>query len=164
LRRAATAAQAVENAALGVLVAGIVVVVAAQVFFRYVLHRPLSWSREAATILLVWAALTGMAVAVRDRRHVALLLFEDRLPPAARRITHLVQLGAMAAFMVVLLVGGISFTTSQLEEHTESGIPLWIAYLSVPVGAALSLAHIAAQLPATVKGRPPGPAEGAGRP
>jgi hypothetical protein len=42
------------------------VVVAVQVFFRYVLNQSLFWSEELARYLLVWLSFLGASVAYRD--------------------------------------------------------------------------------------------------
>ena len=51
---------------LGILMIG---VVAAQVFFRYVLNHSLFWSEELARYILVWLTFLGASVAYRRGVH-----------------------------------------------------------------------------------------------
>jgi TRAP-type C4-dicarboxylate transport system permease small subunit len=142
-----------ENAVLAGLLVATVVVVTLQVLFRYVVDRPLSWSGDVATYLLVWIAFWGFAVATRDRAHVALQLFDALLSPAGRRVLVALQLVALAAFMVSVLVGGWILAFNARDERSPDGIPFWIPYGAAPAGAALSLAHLAGHLWALVRGR-----------
>src|SRR5918992_1556890 len=68
-----------EAATILVMVAE-VVIVAAAVFFRYVVHRPIAGSDEVATLLLVWLTFLGGAVALRRRLHPSVNLVFERFP------------------------------------------------------------------------------------
>jgi len=147
-------ARELENAVLGGLLVSTVGVVFAQVVFRYVIDRPLTWSVDVATYLLVWVAFWGFAVAVRDRAHVALLLFDERVGPRGRRLIAAAQLIVMALFMIALLYGGLDYTMFRTRgEHSPLGIPLWVGYSAAATGAALSLVHLADHLWALARGR-----------
>lgn len=54
---------------LFVVLAAMAVIVAANVFCRFVLNFSIYWGDEAAQALLVWLTFLGAAVAVRDRAH-----------------------------------------------------------------------------------------------
>ena len=60
-----------------------VVIVAAGVFCRYVLSRPVAGSDEIATLVLVWLTFLGGAVAQRRRAHPRVGLFVQHLSPSA---------------------------------------------------------------------------------
>lgn len=60
-----------------------VVIVAAGVFCRYILSRPIAGSDEIATLVLVWLTFLGGAVAQRRRAHPCLSLFVQHLSPSA---------------------------------------------------------------------------------
>src|SRR5215469_18416104 len=53
-----------------ILVVAEVVVLFAGVVARYVLHAPLIWSDELASILFLWLAMLGAAVAFRRSEHM----------------------------------------------------------------------------------------------
>ncbi len=143
-----------ENGVLGALLVATVGVVFAQVIFRYVIKQPLTWSVDVATYLLVWVAFWGFAVAVRDRAHVALLLFDERVGHTGRRVIAGAQLIGMVLFMIALLYGAVDFVFFRSRgEHSPLGIPFWVGYSAAAAGAAVALMHLADQLWALFHGR-----------
>jgi TRAP-type transport system small permease protein len=137
-----------EDLLLAVLLVATVLVVLLQIFFRAVLDRPLSWSNEVATFLLVWLTFTGLAVATRDRAHIALLLFDERLSPRARRTFQLLRVLITALLFAALAVGGAMLVAHLGATHSPAGIPMWLVYLCFPVGAGLCVFHLVRQLAA----------------
>lgn len=136
----------VENGVLALMLAATAVIVLLQVFARYVLDRPLTWSGEVATDLLVWVTFLGFAVAIRDRSNVAMSIFVDRLPDRAQPWLALAQLVLFGLFMLALLLGGLDLMSAQGDQVSPSGIPAWAVYLSIPVGAGLGLVHVIEQV------------------
>src|SRR3954469_21306616 len=76
------------------------VVMAAQVVFRYFLSDSLIWSEEVARYALIWSSMIGAAVAYRHGAHVAVTDVVVRLPKALQavcvRAVHLLILGFAA--------------------------------------------------------------------
>ena len=52
-----------------------------QVFFRYVVRYPLTWSMEVTVIGFVWTVIFGTCYTMRRRAHIKFTLFYDRLKP-----------------------------------------------------------------------------------
>lgn len=75
----------VLEAMLVVTLAGMVAVVATNVFCRFVLHFSFSWGDETAQILMVWLTFLGAAVATRDRAHFAFDYLIRNLPQRAKK-------------------------------------------------------------------------------
>ncbi len=96
-------AHRVASALAAALLFAIFVVVLVQVFFRYVLGRPLMWTEEAARYLYVWTCYLGAAVAFRRGAHIRIGVLVDRLSPPARRAAELVGLACTAVFLAVFL-------------------------------------------------------------
>ncbi|MFB9442679.1 TRAP transporter small permease subunit [Dactylosporangium vinaceum] len=137
---------AFENALIVVLLAGTVLVILAQVFFRYALEQPLSWSNEVATDLLVYIAFVGFAIGVRDHAHVALHLFERRIGARTRRRLRVGELLALGAVLAGIGIGGAVYLWEQRDVVSPAGVPLWAAFLALPFGAALGLVHVVAHV------------------
>jgi TRAP-type C4-dicarboxylate transport system permease small subunit len=135
----------VENVLLGTALVATAVVVLAQITFRFLLREPLSWATEVATDLLVWSAFLGLAVGVRDRAHVALSLLEDRFPVRANRMIRLAQRIVLAFLLGSLCFGGVLLVLGELHTVSSSGVPRWMVFSAVPVGAGLALLHVVAQ-------------------
>jgi hypothetical protein len=71
------------EAATVILMVVEVVIVAAGVFCRYLLSRPIAGSDEIATLVLVWLTFLGGAAAQRRRAHPRVGLFVQHLSPSA---------------------------------------------------------------------------------
>ena len=71
-----------------------------QVFTRYVLNDPLSWTEEVARYLYVYIVFLGASAAISDRTHVGIDYFAKLLPIGAQWLlsvaVNLLILGALA--------------------------------------------------------------------
>jgi tripartite ATP-independent transporter DctM subunit len=78
-----------------------IVVLFAGVFARFVLHRPLVWSDELASILFVWLAMLGAVIALRRGEHMRMTALVSKLPPAGREVLEAVATCASLAFLAL---------------------------------------------------------------
>jgi len=110
---------------------------------RYIFNHSIIWAEEVSQYLMVWVAFLGAGLALRQGRHVAIEILQDRLPSRARRMTrHLVAL-LLILFMGILIVLGFQFARFAWDQETPVlNIPLGIPYLAVPIGALLLLIHL----------------------
>jgi TRAP-type C4-dicarboxylate transport system permease small subunit len=143
-----------ENGLIALLLVATVGIILAQVFFRYVLSRPLWWSTEVATDLLIAIAFVGFAIGVRDNAHVALRLFEARLGMRGRRLARAIELLAISAVALAIGIGGAIYAYQQRDETSATGIPLWVTVLPLPVGGGLTAVHVIVELIALARGAP----------
>ena len=121
---------------------------------RYVLNYSIIWAEELSQYLMVWVAFLAGGLALREGRHVAVEMLQDRLPSKARRMTrHLIAL-LLIVFMGVLVVLGFQFVRFTWDHETPvMNIPQGIPYLAVPVGALLLLIHLFFVYRAYIDGR-----------
>src|SRR6266403_1267629 len=84
------------------LVAAEIVILFAGVVARYGLHRPLIWSDELASILFLWLAMLGAAVAFRRAEHMRMTAIVASARPAMRAYLDLVATSAALAFLVMI--------------------------------------------------------------
>lgn len=141
-----------ENALITILLAGTALVLLAQVFFRYALSRPLSWSTEVATDLLAYIALVGFAIGVRDNAHVALNLVESKLDARPRRWLRVAELLVLIAVLVALGVGSVAFAQEQSDELSPAGVPVWWVIAALPLGCGLGTVHALVEIAALLRG------------
>ncbi len=131
-----------------------VVVVAAQVFCRYVLNHSLFWSEELARYLLVWLTFLGATVAYHRRVHPSIDMLQARLgPPAARTMTIAGYLAALF-FFGVLTVYGLQFAhfvRAQISPALQ--IPKWTVMLVLPLSGTILCLHTWVFLFEAVTGR-----------
>src|SRR5258708_8508069 len=71
------------------LVVAEIVILFAGVVARYGLHRPLIWSDELASILFLWLAMLGAAVAFRRAEHMRMTAVGANARPVPRAYLHL---------------------------------------------------------------------------
>src|SRR6202011_5557586 len=84
------------------LVTAEIVILFAGVVARYGLHRPLIWSDELASILFLWLAMLGAAVAFRRAEHMRMTAVVANAKPAMRAYLDLVATSAALAFLVMI--------------------------------------------------------------
>ncbi|NPU12797.1 TRAP transporter large permease subunit [Bradyrhizobium sp. 83002] len=84
------------------LVVAEIVILFAGVVARYVLHQPLIWSDELASILFLWLAMLGAAVAFRRGEHMRMTAMVARASPSLRAYLDLVATSAALAFLVMI--------------------------------------------------------------
>ena len=83
-RRMQTALTRVLGVPVALLVAAEIGVLLAGVIARYVFHNPLIWSDELASILFLWLAMLGSAVAFERGDHMRMTAVVSKLQPATR--------------------------------------------------------------------------------
>ena len=121
-------------------VAVLVIDVLWQVFTRFVIGRPSSWTEELATFLLIWVSLLGAAVALGRGAHLGIDYFTNMLPKNTRIQTEIFVFAVVSLFsFLVMFVGGISLVMQTLALEQISGallVPMGYVYLAVPISGA----------------------------
>ncbi|HXQ03965.1 MAG TPA: TRAP transporter large permease subunit [Bradyrhizobium sp.] len=85
-----------------VLVVAEIVILFAGVVARYGLRQPLIWSDELASILFLWLAMLGAAVAFRRAEHMRMTAIVASARPAMRAYLDLVATCAALAFLLLI--------------------------------------------------------------
>jgi len=130
----------------GLLVA-ITLVTVAQVFLRFVLNSPTSWSEEIALLFLIWFGLLAVAVGIRRHEHVAITFLRDLLPlPLALALDYLAQL-AMAGFMfTVMYYGADLIALTGVQVLPATGLPKSLLYFPAIAGGLLGIVNALANM------------------
>lgn len=128
-----------------VLMALAVVNVLWQVFTRFILNDPSSFTDELARYLLIWVGLFGAAYATGKRMHLAIDLLRMRLTGRAVH-WHGIFVGACVSLfaLFVMVVGGLRLVSlSFLLGQTSAALqlPLGVVYLALPISGALILVY-----------------------
>ena len=127
--------------ALILLMAGMVVNVTWQVFTRFILKDPSSFTEELARFLLIWTGLMGATYAVSKKIHLAINLLADSLTGYPKIATEIfINLCIFLFALFVMLIGGInlvemSFTLNQVSAALE--MKLGYVYLVLPLSGIL---------------------------
>jgi TRAP-type C4-dicarboxylate transport system permease small subunit len=121
-----------------------------QVFYRYVLSQPLTWSEEAARYLNIWAVLLAAALAVKRSEHLRVDLIDlwlARWPLRLRLGFHVLGTLLSALVVVTLLRGSYQMTLDRWSVMlTMIPLPQGVIYLALLVSSALMLLFFAHQL------------------
>jgi tripartite ATP-independent transporter DctM subunit len=97
------------------LVVAEIIILFAGVVARYGLHRPLVWSDELASILFLWLAMLGSAVAFRRGEHMRMTALVASAGPRTWAFLDVIATAAALAFL--LMIVGPSFEYAYEESY-----------------------------------------------
>ena len=75
-----------------------------QVFFRYVVRQPLTWTQEVIVMSFIWTVIFGACYTMRKRSHVKFTMIYDRCPPKPAALLRLLGNTIIAATFLILIV------------------------------------------------------------
>jgi len=146
----------------------LVVDVVWQVFTRYAMRNPSTWTEELATFLMIWVGMLGASVALFRGSHLGIDYFMGKLPARKRLYTEVFVFACIGAFsLMVMLIGGVQLVRRTLEMGQVSpamGIKMGYVYLAMPISGFFlvlySVELMIAKVVALAKHRPDGPHPG----
>lgn len=121
------------------------IIVFAAVMVRYTSDVSIPWAEEVARYLMIWLTFLGIGPVLRVGGHVAIESLQDALVESSARLLRVLVLSICAGFCVLLSWSGVMLmerTVYQTTAVTEISFA-WVS-AAVPVGAVLSLWHLAA--------------------
>jgi tripartite ATP-independent transporter DctM subunit len=122
------------------LVLAEVVVLLMGVTSRYVLHQPLIWSDELASILFLWLAMLGSIVALQRGEHMRMTAIVGKLEPRRRAFLDLVAIAAAIAFLAFVVHPAYEFAQDEVYVTTPAmGIVNSWRAAALPIGLGLML-------------------------
>jgi TRAP-type C4-dicarboxylate transport system permease small subunit len=127
----------VEHLALAVFV-GMVILVIAQVFFRYVLEVSVPWTEEAARWLYAYQIFLGCTIAAREGLHLKATFLLDRFPPRVKAAVECLIAVAGLVFLAGIIWGGavMVWATSTVEAGSFA-LSMSYLYFSIPLSFAI---------------------------
>jgi len=122
-----------------------VLAMAAEVFLllvgvisRYVFRAPIIWSDELASIIFLWLAMLGAAVALQRGKHMRLSYAVGRLPPALRSVAEVLAIGLPVLFVACTFAAALDYAEDQSFIETPAlGWSGLIRAAALPTGLAL---------------------------
>lgn len=126
--------------------------VAVQVFFRYILNQSLFWSEELARYMLVWLTFLGASAAYHRHAHPGVDVFYSRMTPGMRRICDvIIHLASISLFVVMVIYGYRFADFVRLQTTPALQLPKWIVLGIIPLSGAVFLLHGISFLVAALK-------------
>lgn len=134
-----------------------------QVFTRFILDNPSSYTEELARYLLVWIGVLAAAYGVGTRSHLAIDLLPLKLTGKKRQWLEIFIQACVAAFAVtVLIIGGsrlVGITLHLQQTSAALGVKLGHVYVVLPAAGVIVLLFSLSQLIDAVRGHVPGDEE-----
>jgi TRAP-type C4-dicarboxylate transport system permease small subunit len=143
----------------GTSMLAIVVIMIVQVIARYVFNASLIWAEELCRYILIWQSFLLIGVAYQQGELIVLDLISGRLSPVASLLLRLIVALPVCYFLYLMVQHGIVHA-GRFKAQTIPAIdfiwtslvgkpahlPVFWVYVSVPIGCAILLLHIAAGL------------------
>jgi TRAP-type C4-dicarboxylate transport system permease small subunit len=151
-----------------VVMAVLVFDVSWQVFTRFILKAPSTWTDELATFLLIWVSLLGAAVALKRGAHLGMDYFVERMSPGRRLYVAVFVYFCTGLFsLCVMTGGGVTLVARKLQLQETSpalGLDLGYVYLAVPISGFFLTIYSIELLAHSVRALRQGAATAAGKP
>ena len=126
-----------------ILMAAIVIDVVWQIFTRFILRDPSSYTEELAGFLLIWIGLLGASYALHTKAHLGIDILTSKLEGTRRRLSIISIYSLVVLFaLFILVIGGmrlvnITFTLAQISP--AMGIPMGYVYIVLPLTGILMI-------------------------
>jgi len=126
----------------------LVVLVFAQVFFRYVISQSLGWSEELSRYILIWIVWISACYIMRSGKHIRIEMIKNRFSESNQKWIDALVLLLWSVFAAFLGVEGTKLVlevqvTGQVSPSI--GIPMWMVYMALPIGGVLMIIRIIQQ-------------------
>jgi TRAP-type C4-dicarboxylate transport system permease small subunit len=123
------------------------VLVTAQVFFRYILQVSVPWTEEAARWFYAWQIFLGSALAMKEGYHLRVTFVIERFPASLRAGVEVVTAVAGLVFLGGVAWGSLLMMRAVYPVEAGSfSLSTTYLYLAIPVSLAIMLALVLKEL------------------
>lgn len=114
-----------------------------QVFTRYILQNPSSWSEELVSYLFAWMSLLGASLVVGERGHMNIPIVVERMGVRGRKLFAVFsELVGFLFAAVILVYGGVQITGLAMGQMTSSlGLPIGVFYIVLPISGVINVLY-----------------------
>ena len=106
-----------------------------QVLGRYVFSYKLGAAAETATMAQIWMILLASGIAMKKNMHVGVDILLRKLNVKAQKIVVAASTIIIMIFLIMVLKGSVQLIIVGAQSTSPAiSIPMWIPYLSVPIG------------------------------
>lgn len=127
-------------------------IVSFQVFNRFILHYPVSWTEEFSRYTFVWLCLLGSVIGVRERAHIKVDIFVDMFSKKIQSIICVIGNIIIILLLAGLMVSGIKLLPMTIYRRAATlNISMFYLYVGIPVSAALMLFYLLKELLKSIK-------------
>ncbi|WP_428468463.1 TRAP transporter small permease [Photobacterium minamisatsumaniensis] len=122
----------------------LVITVSWQVFSRYVLNDPSSFTDELSRFTMIWLGLLGATYLFGKKGHLSITLLQDALPKKAKLFLQtLINILMLSFIYMAMFKGGIMLIGRTLQQLSPAlQIPMGYVYTILPISAVISAIYI----------------------
>ena len=114
--------------------AGMVILVFAQVYTRFLTTSSLTWSEELSRYLMVYMVFCAAILVARDKTHIRIENVTERLTGTAGKVVAVAAGVIELAFLAIVIYGYITFfPTAAMRTSATNHIPMTLVYLCIPI-------------------------------
>ena len=134
-----------EEFCVSVMLALLVLLLGMEVFSRFLLGKSFSWMEELCRYLFVWSSYIGVAIAVKHKEQLRILMFMDVLKkrfPQLVRILYVVSELTFTVFCALVFYYSLCMLENMIRFKQVSAaleINVMYAYLIIPISMALTI-------------------------
>ena len=127
-----------------------------QVFARYILGSPSTWSEELVSYMFAWASLMGASLITGERGHMNIPIVVERMNPTLQKV--LGVSGELVAFLfslVILVYGGVKISGLAMGQMTSSlNVAVGVFYVIMPVCGVVNMIYTVLNIADICKAKP----------
>ncbi|MBP1935004.1 TRAP transporter small permease [Ammoniphilus resinae] len=145
-----------ENGFLGLILIVMMVLILAQVYFRFFTESSLTWSEELSRFLMIWMTFLGSAVALRRNEHIQIdnLLKTNKLSNGARKGILILRGVLMIAFLVSMFYGTLTLMQiTGFQKSPSMQISMTYVYAVIPISSLLMVIYAIRELVKSIRSR-----------
>lgn len=128
----------------GFALIALVVTVSWQVFSRYVLNDPSSFTDELSRYLMIWLGLLGASYLFGKRGHLAITLLADNLPPKLNTLLQaFINILVLSFVSLAMVKGGLALISRTMVQFSPAlQIPMAYVYFILPLSGLLIMTYV----------------------
>ncbi len=130
------------KAVSGIILALMIVLVIAQVLFRYIFRLPVSHIEELARYTLIWSVMLGSTIAIKNKSHIAVDFLVEKFPWGIRKVIKTISCLGIVVFCILFMVEGWSLSVKGMTQLSPATmIPVGLIAISIPISGFISLLY-----------------------
>lgn len=128
---------------LGIVIITMVLLILWQVFTRFVIKIPATFTDEVVRFLMIWTCLLGSSLAFGQKKHINVTVLVDKFPPIFKDVTIIISyIVIIVIALFVLVIGGIKIMNiAMIQKASVTQIPMGFVYSIIPISGVFTLLY-----------------------
>ncbi len=133
-----------EEVLMNILLWSLVITMTMQIFFRYALGQPLSWSDEVCRYVFIWFTFLGVSYCTLTNNHIRIDIIETLIPKLKKPFMIIGDI-IIFAFLCYMIVPSFNQLMDVKNKEVTSPallMPMWIVYASLFLALVLTFLRL----------------------